>query len=150
MDFAHLERRRDHRKPTYTPITFREPGSDEFIPAHLIDLSVGGAGLLTTDINAPLLGQQLDLQFETVTSEGGTETRIQRQTGVVVNIKYPKRGITRVGLRFIHRPELGSDMFKSRGPLSDKQRPFFNTTSRWQTARHFDRVATGAPAAALN
>ena len=138
MDFAPLERRRDHRKTAYTPITFRERDTGEFIPAHLVDVSLGGAGLLTTDQNAPLLGQHIDLQFETVTAEGGTETRIQRQVGVVVNTRNPQRGITRVGIRFIYRPEFGMQFNPPRGPLTDKQRPFFNTTSRWQTARNFN------------
>jgi len=148
MDFAPLERRRDHRKAAYTPITFRERETGEFIPAHLVDVSLGGAGLLTTDQNAPLLGQHISLQFETVTAEGGTETPIQRQTGVVVNTRNPQRGITRVGIRFIHRPEFGTHFNPPRTPLTDKQRPFLNTTSRYQTARHFN--STPATAAALN
>jgi hypothetical protein len=138
MDFAPLERRRDHRKTAYTPVTFREYDSSEFTPAHLIDVSLGGAGLLTTESNAPVLGQQIDIQFETVTEEGGTETQIRRQAGVVVNTRHPQRGITRIGVRFIHRSESGGNLFAPRELLSNERRPFINTTSRWQTAKHFE------------
>ena len=142
MNFSALERRRDPRTPAYVPITLQYHDADTPTPGHLMDLSTGGAGIATTVQNAPALGQFVDLQFQTPNTDGGSETRMRRETGIVVNISKPERGIARVGVRFLQYPDLGSQPFDPKTILSWHRKqtgPFLDLGTRWQTARNFDK-----------
>ncbi len=138
-----LERRQDRRTQAYVPITLRTEDSDE-TPAHLIDLSAGGAGILTTSYNAPFLGQHLELVFETPTNNEDMNPRMRRESAVVVNLREPERGVARVGLRFIQNRGFGASLIDPILMLSDHRRnqplPKANGGfDPWKTARNFDR-----------
>lgn len=69
------------------------------LPGQLVDLSGSGIGILTTDKNAPILGEHIDLSYvDRRTDEDGSAEC--RQKGIVVNIRHPERGVSRVGIRF--------------------------------------------------
>jgi hypothetical protein len=143
MEFAALERRRDPRTQTFVPIKLHFDGADDTTPAHLVDLSCGGAACLMTTQNAPLLGQYLDLHFDRLHTDGGIASPLQRETGVVVNLGRPERGIVRIGIRFIHRPTIDRGLFDPIDALAS-HRKSWNTVgygSRWETARHFDKTS---------
>ncbi len=150
MDSNYLERRGDPRTHAFVPITLRYSGSNEETPAHLLDLSAGGAGLLTTSYNAPKLGQHLHINFEHVNTDGGTEAAARREIGVVVNLGSPERGITRLGVRFIEHRGIDCDLFDPIDTLNlhRKGQSEKDSLRRWETARNFDRVggAVGASA----
>ncbi len=139
MDLRALERRQDPRRATFVPITLHYDGHEAQTPAHLLDLSTGGAAVLTTAYNAPSLGQYLDVLFEAPNNDGGTETRYQRETGLVVNMASPERGVSRVGIRFLHRPDIDCGLLDPIDLLSShkKTKPAKETASRWETARNF-------------
>jgi hypothetical protein len=118
MDFAMLERRRDPRTQAFVPITLRYDDQEEDVPAHLLDLSEGGAALLTTSHHAPALGQHVDLQFETPNSDGGSESHPRREVGIVIHVRRPEKGVARVGIRFLQRPDIHSGLFGPRELLS--------------------------------
>lgn len=139
-----LERRQDRRTQAYVPISLRTEGDSDDTPAHLIDLSMGGAGILTTSCNAPFIGQHLELHFETPTNNEDAEPRIRRESAVVVNLREPERGVTRVGLRFIQNHGYGASLFDPLLSLSDhrKTQPAPKATGDndpWKTARNFER-----------
>lgn len=117
-----LERRRDPRTKAFVPVTLRLHDAEEDTPAHLLDLSRSGAGILATSANAPMIGDYVDLRFETPNGDGGCERGPQRETGIVVNVAYPEREIARVGVRFLHRRRMGSDLFDPNDVLSDYRR----------------------------
>lgn len=114
-------------------------GTDNETPAHLLDLSIGGAAILTTAYNAPEIGRHLDVLFETPNNDGGTEGRQRRETGVVVNSSSPERGITRVGVRFYQRPEMDLNLPSPNDLLSDHRsaKDAHSHGRPWQTARNF-------------
>lgn len=150
MNPSFLERRVDPRTHAFVPISLRYHGSNEETPAHLLDLSPGGAGLLTTSQNAPQIGEHLHINFEHVNTDGGTEAPARREIGVVVNLGIPERGITRVGVRFVEPRGFDCDLFDPIDTLNlhRKGRTEKDSLHRWETARHFDRVggAVGASA----
>ncbi|QDV90862.1 PilZ domain protein [Phycisphaerae bacterium RAS2] len=139
MDFSYLERRIDTRRAAYMPIELRLDDSPQALPAHLVDLSQGGAGIMTTAMNAPMLGQRIDMIFQTFSDEPTENPRQRRETGVVVNLRAPQRGVTRCGVRFLHRREDECDLIDPIDPLRDDKKtppaPRFNR--RWETARGF-------------
>ncbi len=141
MDFAALERRRDPRTQTFVPISILYDGEEDATPAHLVDLSCGGAACLTTSKNSPVIGQFVDLQFESSTSDGVSETFFHRESGIVVNMGRPERGIVRIGIQFIHRPQSDRGLFDPIDALA-LHRKSWDTKhygSRWTTARHFEK-----------
>lgn len=143
MNLEGIERRREPRTQAFLPITFHSEGSDDDLPAHLLDLSSGGAALLTTAYDAPALGQYLDLHFEiTPNNENGDDPIRRRETGMVVNLRAQGRGVTRLGVRFMQHRGISSDLFDPLEVLSDyrKHGPSSNVPSRWETARNFDRL----------
>jgi hypothetical protein len=105
-----LERRREPRKATYVPIFLQLRSGGDPIPAHLMDLSISGAAVVTTDQNAPMLGQHLNVEIDVPTNDGSTESRGRREAGVVVNSGGPRRGVTRIGIRFLNAPDVGCDL----------------------------------------
>jgi hypothetical protein len=150
MDFDTLERRRDPRTQTFIPITLRRTDHDEVMSAHLLDVSYGGAGVLTTAYNAPAVGEYIDLEFETPNTDGGTESTTRRETGMVVNSARHEREIRRVGIRFVQHPDIDCGLFDPKDLLCNHRKmvgPRIKT-SRWETARNFDKVAPAAMAGA--
>ena len=107
-----IERRRDPRTQAYIPITLKMEGAGEDTPAHLLDLSTSGAAVLTTAYDAPKLGEYLDLIFEAPTNnEDGEPGVSRRETGLIMHIRNPERGVTRLGIRFLQHRSIGSDLF---------------------------------------
>ncbi len=136
-----LERRRDPRTPACQPIMLRTEGSIDVTPAHLIDLSTCGAALLTTACNAPILGEHLELEIETRgNNENGDPAEVRRESGIVVNIGTPERGVSRLGIRFIARNQFAAEMREPLDLLSDHRGGLPDTlvSDRWGTARNFD------------
>jgi hypothetical protein len=119
MSISMLERRAHPRRHADHPLTLRYDGADQAVPAHLLDISCAGAALLTTSHNAPELGQYLHLQFETPTNDGAVEGRPREELAVVINIRRPEREVIRVGVRFIHRLELGTSPPAPQGLIDD-------------------------------
>lgn len=100
MNLESIERRRETRRMAQGPILFQIDGFDDSVPGHLVDLSKCGAGVLTTDGNAPVIGEHIELEYEDrSTDEDGTNDC--REKAIVVNIRHPERGISRIGLRFL-------------------------------------------------
>lgn len=68
-------------------------------PGQIVDLSGSGIGILTTDKNAPILGEHIDVSYvdRRTDEDGASECR---QKGIVVNIRHPERGVSRIGVRF--------------------------------------------------
>lgn len=150
MDPSILERRRDPRTHAFVPITVNYQDRDDCTPAHLLDLSAGGAGLLSTSYNAPKLGDFLDINFEGINTDGGTEAVGRRELGVVVNVRNPERGITRIGVRFIQHPDIDAQLFDPIDTLTNHRNspPTPDPLHRWETARNFDSQSpTCAPGA---
>ncbi len=142
QDTSFLERRCDPRTHAFVPIKVHYHTRDDETPAHLLDLSPGGAGLLSTSYNAPKLGEFLDVTFEPANTDGGTEKTPRRELGVVVNLGTPERGITRVGIRFIQCRGTDSELFDPIDTLSDHQgwKTGSDPLRRWETARHFEEA----------
>ncbi len=140
MNTDMLERRRDPRTQAFVPITLQYHDADEETPAHLLDLSCGGAGVLTTAYNAPSMGQYLELKFEKPTNEGGTESSPRQETGIVVQVKKPERGIARVSIRFLQHRGIDCDLFDPNDILTEYRRtlPPEERNRRWETARSFE------------
>lgn len=111
MDPATLERRAHPRTHAFVPTTIRHESQDEQIPVHMLDLSAGGAGLMARAGSAPNLGQYLYVRFES--NDGASEGKPREELALVVNIRRPEDGIARVGVRFVHRTDLGTTR---RGP----------------------------------
>ena len=141
MDLSALERRRDPRTPAFVPITLCYHDDDEATPAHLLDLSTTGAGILTTEQNSPQPGQFLDLHFETPTNDGATESKLRTETGIVVNVFKPERGIVRAGIRFLQCPDLGLSPSDPKTLLSNhrKSTTGMDFNDRWRTAKNFGK-----------
>lgn len=139
-----LERRRDPRTQTFLPVKMTLADNGEERPAHLMDLSYGGAGVQTTAYNAPVLGEYVDLDFETPTSDGGTERSCRRETGMVVNVAAPEHGIRRIGVRFLQHPGLSCGMFDPNDLLLNHRKMVEPTASgnRWETARSFEKFSS--------
>lgn len=152
MDFDMLERRTDPRTQAFLPVTLALHDGGEEAPAHLLDLSCGGAGILTTSYNAPAIGQYLDLRFEMPNSDGGTESNSHHETGIVINVRKPERGIARVGIRFIQHRGINSDLFDPNEILSTyrKSVPAAEQGNRWQTVRGFENLGLCTPQVIAN
>ena len=150
MSSKDIERRRDPRTQAFLPIAVRSDGASEDMSAHLLDLSTGGAAVLTTAYDAPALGQYVDLCFEMPPNDEDGEERVsRRETGMVVNIRQPERGVTRLGIRFIQHRGVNSDLFDPLDTLSSHrkfERPDTHQ-DRWGTARNFDQLNLTASAA---
>lgn len=146
MDLRYLERRNDPRRPAYIPVTFHVAGLSEESPAHLLDLSSTGAAMLTTSRNAPMIGMHLNLHFESPNNDGGASKRHRIEPGIVVNSSSPDRDITRIGVRFIESPDMGSGLRGPHDDLTFHKKPADTPgicNRRWQTARNFEK--TGRP-----
>lgn len=144
MNLDGIERRSDPRTPAYTPITFRCEGQEQEMPAHLLDLSNGGAAVLATTYDAPLVGQYLDLHFAVrKDDENGEESIRRRETGLVVNARDSMRGVIRLGIRFVRHRGMNAELFDPIEILSDHRKTGSTESSsgRWSTARHFDRLS---------
>jgi c-di-GMP-binding flagellar brake protein YcgR len=139
MEFAALERRRDPRTQTFVPITILYDGDEDATPAHLVDLSCGGAACLTTVKNSPRVGQFVELHFDASDEDGDSAVKPHQETGVVVNIGWPERGVTRIGVQFIRRPHLDRGLFDPIDALASHRKSWDtkNYGSRWTTARNF-------------
>lgn len=74
-------------------------GLGSAFPGQLVDLSGSGIGILMTDMNAPILGEHIDVSYvdRRTDEDGASECR---QKGIVVNIRHPERGVSRIGVRF--------------------------------------------------
>ena len=129
-----IERRRDPRTQAYIPITLKMEGADEGTPAHLLDLSNSGAAVLTTAYDSPELGEYLDLIFDYPTkNEDGEPGVSRRETGLIVHIRTPERGVTRLGIRFLQHRSIGSDLFDPMQVLSGHRGTIVTkpTENRW-------------------
>jgi hypothetical protein len=113
-----------------------------------MDISYGGAGVLTTAYNAPALGEYIDLEFETPNTDGGSENSPRRETGIVVNSRRHEREVRRVGIRFVQHPDMGCGLFDPQDLLSDHRKMVMPRTSasRWETARNFGNAVPLAAA----
>lgn len=137
MNFEFLERRRDPRTQAFVPVTLRRHDLDEDMPAQLLDLSHGGAGILATAYNAPGLGDYVDLKFEMPYSDGAAETSPRYETGIVVNMASAERGITRVGVRFLQHHGIGSGLFHPQDVLTDYRKSLpLEQHGRWMGEEH--------------
>ena len=144
MNFDGIERRTDSRTQAFVPITMCCEGTNDDMPAHLLDLSSSGAAVLTTAYDAPEIGQYLDLHFKLRRNdEDGEDPEDHRETGLVVNTRNPERGMTRLGIRFVRHRAVGADLFDPHQMLSDHRKflPTDGVNDRWHTARNFDRLA---------
>ncbi len=143
MSASGIERRRDPRTQSYVPISLRREGVGTETPAHLLDLSTGGAALLTTAYDAPGVGEHIDIRFQlAANNEDGNEPEERRETGIVMNARTPDRGVSRIGIRFIQHRSLDIDLFDPLDVLSDHRKCVSGggSSSRWETARSFDRI----------
>ena len=133
MNFGLLERRHDPRTQAFVPVMLRFHDAEEDTPAHLLDLSNGGAGILATAYNAPAVGQYLDLRFEMPNNDGASEAAPRYETGIVVNFATPERGIARLGIRFLQHRGIGSGLFDPNDTLSGyrKSLPIGEQGRRW-------------------
>ncbi len=100
MNLDSIERRRETRHIAKGSILFQIEGIQASAPGQLVDLSACGAGIMTTDMNAPVLGEHVALEYkEHATDED--DPRVCHEKGIVVNIRHPERGIARIGVRFL-------------------------------------------------
>lgn len=152
MGFEMLERRTDPRTQAFVPVTLSFQDSEEDTPAHLLDLSSGGAGVLTTAYNAPDVGQFVDLRFDPPGGRGGLESSGRQETGIVVNVRNPERGIARIGIRFLQHRDVSGDLFDPREILTAyRQRvPAQEQGNRWQTALGFQGLSPSSTPTATN
>ena len=103
MNSVTLDRRSESRTPVdvCTSIQVGDAFSGRR-PVQLVDLSIGGAGLLATPQNAPRIGQTIHMELR-----ANAEPRPSRVTssvtrpGVVVNTTQVGRDMSRVGVRFL-------------------------------------------------
>jgi hypothetical protein len=144
MDINNLERRHDPRTQTFLPITMRMEDSGEERAADLLDLSYGGAGIQTPAYNAPGVGDLVDLEFEVPDNDGGLDTRTRRETGIIVNVGRHDQGVRRLGVRFMQHPDIDCGLFDPQDLLADHRKMVgaSMTTSRWETARNFDKLGS--------
>ncbi len=94
-----IERRRETRRWAHGGVLMSVDGIASEFPGQLVDLSGSGIGILTTDKNAPILGEHVDVCYEDrrTDEDGPNECR---QKGIVVNLRHPERGVSRIGVRF--------------------------------------------------
>ncbi|MEK6644470.1 MAG: PilZ domain-containing protein [Planctomycetota bacterium] len=147
MHQSHLERRADARTQAFVPTTIRPEATDEEIAVHMLDLSSGGAGLMTNSGTPLSLGQYLYVRFETPTNDGATESEPREELAIVVNLRRPEDGIARVGVRFIHRTDLGSARRGPRDLLLDHRKSTKKkgglTGDRWSFLKGDSSKSTG-------
>ncbi|HPF40983.1 MAG TPA: PilZ domain-containing protein [Phycisphaerae bacterium] len=94
-----IERRRDTRRWAHGSVMMSVDGVTTEFPGQLVDVSGSGIGVLTTDKNAPILGEHIDVCYvDRRTDEDGASECHQK--GIVVNIRHPERGVSRIGVRF--------------------------------------------------
>lgn len=137
-----IERRLDPRTQAFIPITIRSEGVEKESSAHLLDLSSGGAAVLATTYDAPLLGQYVDLYFEIPeNNEDGEELTPRCETGLVVNVRDQKRGVTRLGIRFLQHRGMNAGLFDPHEVLSGhrKSQPVESCGGRWNADLNFGR-----------
>lgn len=143
MSASAIERRRNPRTQSYVPISLRREGGSEETPAHLLDLSTGGAALLTTAHDAPHVGEHIDVRFEiAANNEDGDVPEERRESGIVMNARTPDRGVSRIGIRFVQHRSMDTGAFDPLDVLSDHRKCVSGpgASSRWETARSFDRI----------
>jgi|GEM_PF-2437667 len=138
MDLHSIERRRETRVRAEAPIQFCVDGFDGVSPGQLIDLSHSGAGLMTTNGNAPGIGERVQIEFQyPLNNEDMPETRVE--TGLVCSVRHPQRDVSRVGIRFLQtngegclsdEPVDGLDN-RSDVPTFQDDDGLFGNTSRW-------------------
>ncbi len=157
MPFDIIERRAEPRTQAFVPVTLTCHDAGEEMPAHLLDLSCGGAGILLTAYNAPAIGQYLDVRFDQQkpgalqNTDGGTESSVRQETGIVVSVRDPEQGIARIGIRFLQHHDVSQDLFDPKEILTHyrKNIPICEQMSRWETARGFQNAgSTSEPAQA--
>lgn len=133
MNMNLLERRRDPRTQAFVPVTLHCHDSDEVLPAHLLDVSCGGAGVLTTAYNAPATGQYIEMEFAVPTNDGASESPSRQETGMVIHVGNAERGIKRLSVRFLQHRGIGSDLFDPKDVLSSYRQhvPISDQGRRW-------------------
>lgn len=149
MDLSSIERRRETRVRADAPIQLAVDGNDGISPGQLVDLSPGGAGLMTTNGHAPGIGERVQIEFQYPNNnEDYSETRTE--TGLVCSVRHPKRDIARVGIRFLQTNGqscfAGDPMDRlndSRGtPGFKDDNGLFGKTSRWAGVQTEQDLAT--------
>lgn len=129
-----IERRRDPRTKAGVPILLRQDGEFNDMQAHLLDLSSSGAAVLAAAFDAPMLGQYLNLTFHMpVNNEDGRAPSSREESGVIVNTRREQHGLTRLGVRFVHRGGLGAGLIDPREMLTNHRHYDFSqpTADRW-------------------
>jgi c-di-GMP-binding flagellar brake protein YcgR len=146
MNLAMLERRNDPRIQASVPIKLRYETADDETPAHLVDLSCGGAAIHTTELNAPAIGQRLTLNFVTPAGENDSEDRVREETGVVINLQWQEKDVARAGIRFLHHRDNDSGIFDPNPILVThrKSMPVDALGKPRETARNFTRRETAS------
>ncbi len=138
MDLSSIERRRETRVRAEAPIQLVVDGDEGVSPGQLVDLSLGGAGLMTTNGNAPGIGERVQIEFRYPhNNEDFSEKRIE--AGLVCSVRHPKRDIARVGIRFLQTNGEGCLMGGPTDWLNDSLKTpnlknddgLFGNTSRW-------------------
>lgn len=118
MNMSILERRAEPRTQAFVPVTLRPHEADAETPAHLLDLSCGGAGILAAAYSAPRVGEYVDLKFEPPSGDGATEAVARAETGIVVNAAAPDSGVCRLSVRFVQHSRLEDGLLSPRDVLS--------------------------------
>ena len=150
-----LERRRDPRTQASVPVRLFMHEREDLLAAHLVDLSPGGAGLLTSRAMQAEIGQYVDVIFErpdgevefgaTAASRAGDAAQSaprkpRRQTGIIVNLRGHDDDQCRIGVRFMEVGESGCELIDPIDTLSDYRSGLSvaDPIRRWETARHFN------------
>lgn len=140
-----LERRRDPRTNASVAIrlfyhdTPFHNDDGNLTPAHLVDLSSSGAGLVTSKKNSPAVGQYVDLIFEKDAGAALPSKQIRRQTAIVVNVGRHEPDVDRIGVRFMEGGDSDCELIDPVDLLSDHRKgfPVADPLRKWETARHF-------------
>lgn len=147
-----LERRRDPRTQASVPVRLFMHEREDLLAAHLVDLSPGGAGLLTPRTMQAEIGQYVDVIFERPDAEGefgavgaadtgrSAKRKPRRQTGIIVNLRGHDDDQCRIGVRFMEVGESGCELIDPINTLSDYRSGLSvaDPIRRWETARHFN------------
>jgi len=149
-----LERRRDPRTNASVAIrlfyhdTPFHNDAENLTPAHLVDLSSSGAGLVTAKKNSPAVGQYIDLIFEKNTAAALPSKQIRRQTAIVVNVGGHEHDVARIGVRFMEGGDSDCELIDPVDLLSDHRKgfPIADPLRKWETARHFHMTSGMKPA----
>lgn len=149
-----LERRRDPRTNASVAIrlfyhdTPFHNDSANLTPAHLVDLSSSGAGLVTSNKNSPAIGQYIDLIFEKDAAVALPSKQIRRQTAIVVNVGRHDPEVARIGVRFMEGGDSDCELIDPVDLLSDHRKgfPIADPLRKWETARHFHMTSGMKPA----